>query len=149
VVPLKGHVLFGGNNPRANKAARKNSERIAQQHLSARAKSWPGSAHLGFRRCHALNLSGSCDDQAVNRHAALLADLEDRVGTALAFRRSFSAFTRSSSAFSSSSVMSRSLLFSECLASRSIRPCRSNYVSPGPLSRDSLQGAVDEIARDG
>ena len=30
VVPLKGHVLFGGNNPRANKAARKNSERIAQ-----------------------------------------------------------------------------------------------------------------------
>ena len=29
VVPLKGHVWFGGNNPRANKAARKNRERIA------------------------------------------------------------------------------------------------------------------------
>ena len=38
VVPLKGHVLFGGNNPRANKAARKNRERIAQQHLSAQGK---------------------------------------------------------------------------------------------------------------
>ena len=41
MVPLKGHVLFGGNNPRANKAARKNKRRIAQQHLSAQAKSWP------------------------------------------------------------------------------------------------------------
>ena len=37
VVPLKGHVLFGGNNPRANKAARKSTEKIAQQHLSAQS----------------------------------------------------------------------------------------------------------------
>jgi hypothetical protein len=27
---LRGHVLFGGHNPRANKAARKNREKIAQ-----------------------------------------------------------------------------------------------------------------------
>ena len=30
VVPLMGHVLFGGNNPRANKAARTSRESIAQ-----------------------------------------------------------------------------------------------------------------------
>ena len=36
VVPLKGRVLFGGNHPRTNKAARKGTERVARQHPGAK-----------------------------------------------------------------------------------------------------------------
>jgi hypothetical protein len=52
VVPLKGQVLFGGNNPRANKAARKSREKIAQQQALSSCSRQPAA---GAPRNHGRN----------------------------------------------------------------------------------------------